>query len=333
MDCENLRLRFPTPDADEIVKTSQRERLVYNEELNRLKKELKGSPTYTTKFWLCRQDIAQIELRLTRLTIKPSQARFDDKIRDFWSTDEGQRLLVQEGALKLETKQLGKCAQQPSPSNKVSSLRQALLPKLGMKNPNRKRESKLQAAFRADLIEKMGSRKGDRDSLWCPVVKEYIFSNFCVTEHFFPSTGGGEVSIESIFGSTKDAEGKSELFKAENGIVWSKLAQSRFSQGLFIIVPDINDNSDEDEVLTWQVKEPKEYKIKILNRGAAPMQELVGANRQYRWCDMDNERLEFKTSFRPRAKYLYFAYCEAMLRLSYIRKRLEVFEHGSTEKF
>ena len=113
----------------------------------------------------------------------------------------------------------------------------------------------------------------------------------------------------------------------------SKRAQDRFTKCYFMIVPDVHDDSDKDEVLAWQAMEPKEYKIKIVNRDAPLMRQGIGNIRQDRWCDIDGERFEFKTSFRPRARYLFYAYCETSFRLSFIRKRLAASQDESNTRF
>ena len=121
-----------------------------------------------------------------RLKIKTSRARFDDKTRDFFSTEKGKRFLVQEGSLELESKLLGKCAKQPSSSNQVSNLRETFLRRVEIKKSEEKCETKLRTTFRKDLIERMGSyEEGIKKRLWCPVVKEYYPSDYCIARISF----------------------------------------------------------------------------------------------------------------------------------------------------
>ncbi|KAL8707606.1 MAG: hypothetical protein Q9220_007393 [cf. Caloplaca sp. 1 TL-2023] len=123
--------------------------------------------------------------------------------------------------------------------------------------------------------------------------------------HLFPWKAGPEAMI-AIFG--EEAPPESELFQAQNGILWCREAADRFSLGHFCIVPDIpDDNPTAEQCQTWQDAEVKEYKIRVLNP-TDPMMGKVVAYSEKRWCDLDHKRLKFRNSFRPRDRYLYFAY-------------------------
>ena len=127
--------------------------------------------------------------------------------------------------------------------------------------------------------------------------------------------------MDAIFRRPDD--GASELFRAENGILWSSEVEERFEAGHFVIGPDIPDQAEQKEIDSWEASSRKEYRIRVLNpRDAKRITKIF--NTQRRWADLDHQRVQFKTDFRPRARYLYFAYCEAMLRRSFAGKRLEV---------
>ena len=90
-----------------------------------------------------------------------------------------------------------------------------------------------------------------------------------------------------------------------------------------MVVPDVPDLPTEQQLDTWEASDPKEYKIKVLNPTHPSMQKIV-YGRDITWAALDNERLHFKTSFRPRARYLYSTYCTATLRRSFRGKHLEI---------
>ena len=146
--------------------------------------------------------------------------------------------------------------------------------------------------------------------------------------HLFPSKCG-EATMEAVFGPTDS--GHSELFKAENGILWSSEVEKRFKGGLFVIVPDIPNQPTEHEVEIWEASDPKEYKIRVLDPSHMHMQDIVFET-ESTWADLNNKRLEFKTNFRPCARYLYFAYCAAMLRRSFTGKHLKASSADPREK-
>ena len=104
--------------------------------------------------------------------------------------------------------------------------------------------------------------------------------------------------MQSIFGHSDS--GYSELFKAENGILWSKEAEEQFEAVHFVVVPDVPDQPTEQQLDTWEASDPKEYKIRVLNP-THPFMKRVVYGRDMTWAALDNERLQFKTSFRPRA--------------------------------
>ena len=142
--------------------------------------------------------------------------------------------------------------------------------------------------------------------------------------HLFPWKGG-EAAIEAIFGLSDS--GHSELFKAENGILRSFDAEELFKGGHLVIVPDIPNHPTPQQVVTWEASDPKEYKTRVVNPKHHMMGMIIWGTNKH-WVDLDNQRLQFRTNFRPRARYLYFAYCEAMLCHSFRANHLEA---SSTE--
>lgn len=177
------------------------------------------------------------------------------------------------------------------------------------------RPSKQQTKMKNELVRLMGHKKPDpRDeSMWDPVASAWFPEGFMVAARLFPWKGGQDL-MHGVFGETED--GKSELFSPMNGMLWSSDTEYRFSQGLFVIVPDLADQSSEKEVEEWEAKDTKNYKISVLHKTRAPMTKFIYGTERL-WADLDNELVTFKTSFRPRARYLYYTYCTAMLQMSW----------------
>lgn len=130
--------------------------------------------------------------------------------------------------------------------------------------------------------------------------------------------------MKAIFGEAeqdmwigKPEKGKGELFRACNGILWSEQAEHRFSKGLFTIVPDLDENPSPAQSEAWQRSDPKEYRIRVLRPDDKDMKALTKVESNVRWKDLDNKRLQWRSNFRPRARYLYWSYCEMMLRQAY----------------
>ena len=314
------------------VRDLMNERDECNRGAKRQRKALKLGSSLDTRYWTARRDIAEMEIKATSLTkqisIASMKSNTPDNTKTFLDSEEGQKLILQEKSLTLDSK-LYEYQAEKMRSQEKFGLRRSFVglfigaeTGLNIKNSRSQRDDSQQSEFVAEVKTKMNSRHPDPRStaIWCPVTGSYWSHYAATTGHIFPSKCG-EATMEAIFGRPKD--GQSELFRAENGITWSTEAEDRFERGHFVIVPDIVDKPTQQEVDTWEASDPREYKIKVLNPGNNAMQCLILDSGKI-WADLDNERLKFKTNFRPRARYLYFAYCAAMLRRSFGGKYLEV---------
>ena len=140
--------------------------------------------------------------------------------------------------------------------------------------------------------------------------------------------------MEAIFECHEGEQGRSELFKAANGIMWSTGAEARFSAGHFVVVPALPENPTNHEMDAWETSDVKHYKIQVLNPKHPEMdKKLIGTTERY-WREVDGEPVQFKTTFRPRARYLYFAYCATMLRQSFTKgQRLDIAQQEIGKRF
>ncbi|KAL9077249.1 MAG: hypothetical protein Q9161_000515 [Pseudevernia consocians] len=314
------------------IREWETERSSCTEEAKRQRKRLKTTSSFDAGYWTRRRDIAEMDLRATLLTKKISIASFknrtDDSTRDFVNSEEGRRLMLQEESLRLDRKLFKAQAERMGSKEPEFNLRRSFTQLfvgaetgLGIKNSRGQRDNSLQSAFRSELILKTGSEHPVMDDqLWCPILRNYLPDISVIAGHLFPCKCG-EATMQAIFG--RSDSGHSELFRAENGILWSQQAEDRFEAGHFVVVPDVPDQSTEQQLDTWEASDPKEYKIRVLNPTDTSMKKTIWG-RDITWAALDNERLQFKTSFRPRARFLYFAYCTAMLRRSFGGKHLEV---------
>ena len=320
--------------------TTQRDNC--NQEAKRARKGLKLKSSFDTRYWTARRELAEKERQAVSLTKQISIASMKSVIKDntkaFLDSEEGQRLILQEQSLDLDIKLYQAQAERMESQEEKSSFRRAFMDLfigaetgLGIKNSRGKRDNSLQSNFVAELKTKMDSQHPDPRSeyIWCPVTGKYWHKDITTAGHLFPSKCG-EAIMQAIFGRPED--GRSELFQAVNGILWSTPVEERFEKGHFVIVPDIVDQPTQQDVNTWEASDPREYKIRVLNPDSEKMQCPIEETGKI-WADLDNERLKFKTKFRPRARYLYFAYCVAMLRRSFAGKHLEVSRAELRKKF
>jgi hypothetical protein len=96
-------------------------------------------------------------------------------------------------------------------------------------------------------------------------------------------------------------------------------AEECFDKYLFVIVPAINDERDSAQIREWHEMEAKPYRIRVVDPDDKLMKSAVVPGGERKWTDLDGEELEFKSTARPRARYLYYHYCVAMLRRSWHR--------------
>jgi hypothetical protein len=122
--------------------------------------------------------------------------------------------------------------------------------------------------------------------------------------------------MDAIFGETDEPE----LFSPLNGLVISSHIETKFESGLFAIVPDVPDEPTPDDLQQWHNSRPREYKLKIINKDAKILAQMIPYVDKT-WKELDGKKLEFRSDFRPRARYLYFHYC------------LQVLRHAFTERF
>ena len=99
-----------------------------------------------------------------------------------------------------------------------------------------------------------------------------------------------------------------------------------------MIVPNVPDEPTTEQVKQWGLSSPKEYKIRVLNPDAKTMNMPIMTTDKL-WKEVDGKLIEFRSDFRPRAQYLYFAYCAAMLRRSFAGKQLQVSKSELRKKY
>ena len=321
------------------IQDMEREKNRCNEDVRRQRKKLKLRASFDSKYWTERRQITDKQVHGNDLTKQISIARMKDNSKAFLDSEEGQNLLVKETSLRLDIKLYEEQAQRMSSDDTKSKFRRASMEVfkgaetgLGIKTCRGERDSSRQLAFRADLGSKMGSDHPDpmRDLSWCPVTCTWWPTDCMRAGHLF-SWRCGEESMEVIFGPSDS--GQSELFTPENGILWSAGAKDRFEAGHFVIVPDVANEPTQQQVDAWDTSNPKEYKIRILDPKQSSMQRYIGTLVGKRWADLDNDRLQFRTPFRPRARYLYFAYCAAMLRRSFRGQHLQISKAELRKRF
>jgi hypothetical protein len=85
----------------------------------------------------------------------------------------------------------------------------------------------------------------------------------------------------------------------------------------FVIVPRLPENPSVSEVSAWNSSHPKEYKVRIIDMKHEVIDHVILPDSPQTWRDLDGTNVEFRSDFRPRARYLYFNYCVQILKVSW----------------
>jgi hypothetical protein len=174
-----------------------------------------------------------------------------------------------------------------------------------------RRDTSVQSQFRAACIDVYNSLNTDPDNehLWCPILKMWVPQEFATAAHIFAYRHGQDV-MDSVFGIMENPE----LFSPLNGMIVSQLVEGKFDNGFIVVVPRLPDHPTLAQIALWNNSEPKEYKIRILDPNDREAQKVVCCEPRQTWKDLDGTNVDFRSTFRPRARYLYFHYCIQILR-------------------
>ena len=182
------------------------------------------------------------------------------------------------------------------------------------------RKSSDQSKFRKELKEVSNQMHSDprrKGWWWCPITRSYHDSLTMKATHLYPWKSGQDAMI-AIFGE----DANKELFSARNGLLLSATAEFYLDNGAIALVPAIDDGSSSDQIEQWNTASVKEYKIRILRPKETGMDGCCSYVSDLTWKELDNQPVTFRSEYRPRARYFYYAYCVALLRLAYnVEKR------------
>ena len=174
-----------------------------------------------------------------------------------------------------------------------------------------------QSAFVKELESKYGHQKfGKAKHVWSPVIGDWVARGDVKAAHLFPLSLG-QKSMNFIFGP----EAQDEMNRAPNGLFLQSSIEQAFDQHQLIIVPCGEENR------------PQEWKFLILDKGGLSNTKLHILGAQSTFANLHERKLIFQpgNDFRPRARYLYFHYVMAMLKLGRRNKdgRAQISAHMS----
>ncbi|KAL8650062.1 MAG: hypothetical protein Q9210_004044 [Variospora velana] len=329
------KARGPLPTFKQTIVADAR----LQKEIERMERKVAGhesslrlQSSFDTQYWTraCRK--VHSKLTLNELKQKRSIRDLQVDLEEFGETHEGLDLFNENRALELEKmlvyEQIQRQERFHAESANLKSFVEVFISSpigFNIKQVCRgKRDGTRQQNFAIDLISRQNSCHPDPslEHYWCPILAEW-YSKSAMTAGHLVAWRCGSHGMRAIFGDDpNDAKGNTELFKAENGIYWSREAEDRFSAGLFVMVPDVPEDPTVSQIKNWEQDSPKEYKIMVLDREHKLMRMRLGAYTTETWADKHGQKVQFRGDFRPRARYIYFTYCEALLKQSFVHQSL-----------
>ncbi|MCJ1258541.1 hypothetical protein MMC24_006374 [Lignoscripta atroalba] len=162
----------------------------------------------------------------------------------------------------------------PMTSNKRSSTNQTNM-----------RRAAIQA-YRSDLQAPEGK-------LWCPISKGFFDSADMKAAHIVPASLGPEV-VDYLFGHGSG----SRLSSADNCLIIHRTVERSFNDGNFVLLPI---NANDLPIQRWRI---------CLTNSSAMSRDIGRTSLAVR----NGSEVEFRTSFRPAARFLYYHFVVTLLR-------------------
>lgn len=329
------RNRSPLEDADDIKIKIQH----LNDDIKKVVKTLISHGSYNSSFWKKSKSIASMRKEVAILTRKLPLSTFRNEnpaLSSYESWEESAQAADLNEQIKSFELDERKFAEQERRAmldpNALDCDKRGWLESfttstmgLGIRHTGHgKRDTTARDRFKSSLIADYQSKHPDerRDLLWCPVHHKYQPPGAVTAAHIFARQHGQKM-MTSVFGTVD------ELFSSKNGLIISKDVETRFDKGLILFVPDVPNEPSLAAMSLWHNSEPKSYKVRVTNP-EHPLMQLYADTSKVPWKNLDDKKLVFKGNARPRARYLYWHYCVAILRRSW---NIKSQEHGMKDQF
>ncbi|KAI1170887.1 hypothetical protein F4777DRAFT_89641 [Nemania sp. FL0916] len=191
---------------------------------------------------------------------------------------------------------------------------------LGAGNDRRERrdqrERKDQRTFNKSLIRDYELKHPtDHELEWSVAVGDYQRGSLLKAAHIYPYSWGQTLMTE-FFGE----ECADELLSSRNGLKLPFSLVRAMNDWAIVIVPDIEDDATVDQAKLWSEAPIHEYKFRVLDPTHPQLDYAVKQGQKCPWepllkgKDLDQVRLQFRGDHRPRARYLWFWFCCAVLK-------------------
>ncbi|KAJ5618121.1 hypothetical protein N7537_003235 [Penicillium hordei] len=307
---ESLR----TSESD-TIKVLKKRKVNVERDILFARKEWKPSGLFDQNYWSQAAKIERLSVQREIIDRKISQGSFSGKEIDWEATEEAKRILERINAHK-QTERICKTRaaelreEGTQRTLRASFMRLFTTSKMGINiswTGAGKRKRDTQSDWKQDMVEAYNAKHPDQTWLWCPITHQWRPSEMVVAAHLFGYMHG-QGTMDAIFGKGGD------IFSSRNGLLVSLEFERYFDSGKMAIVPDVGENAGVSEMLYWLSSKPREFKVKILDQDWKKLDDMVDDKSGLTYRKLEDRRLNFRSNFRPAARYLYFHYCVQVLR-------------------
>ncbi|KAF5981983.1 hypothetical protein FBULB1_4485 [Fusarium bulbicola] len=308
--------------------------------LNKARKNLKRHSSVDAEYWIKYEEVARLIQENSQIE---SQKRLDDALqekkeaKDWYESEDAQELRLRcnswrqfSSIMEKHRKKL----QDRLASSRESWVKLFTSSKLGFGLATREitmgagaRDGRDQKKFKKALIKAFCPTDAGLNWAWDPVMADW--ASDLIGAHLFPFAQG--MFMDDIFGKGSI----DELFAPVNGLLLTKKIKEALAMGVVAIVPDIelepadpklplNDQKERcKRVKAWEKQEVKEYKLIVLNKTHPRATDVIFIQAKHgvsTIAELDGRRLKFRNNFRPRARYIWWTYLNAILKNSWAQK-------------
>jgi HNH endonuclease len=316
-----------------------------SDDIGRKAKKLKPSTSYDSDFWTTNADISRLcqqragmESRLQFLDYK--EASRDNVSEDDWyAVEQAQNLerqiLAYHQAEEIARKQASRLQESRTGLSAIFfSLFTSSPQGLNIKTGVGRRETSDQSNMVRQMREKY-CPDAPKDLLWDPITGQWEPKGHLHAAHLY--SWRQVDSMDAIFGPGA----KAEIFSPVNGLFLSEHVEKALDQGLLALIPDVDlepkdshlpcdDLAERNQRLRdWEKAQVKEYKVVVLDLSNKLIDmhvwrdERGGDLKLKTLAQLDGRPLKFHTDFRPRARYVWWTFMNAILQNSWRQKQNE----------
>lgn len=294
------------------------------------RKRIKPSHSLDANYWISASDASELSAKIyevkTKRAIKQwreDESNEDGTAKGWWSTLQARELIDKLKAATYEKKMYKKQAEKIQQKSSLTHTFLALFntSQLGLAIKDAgfgKRNRSAQSHFRQALISSYNAAITDPKKpkvikrLYDTATGHELRLNNITAAHIIPHSLGPHILV-SIFGHNITGE----LNTPYNGLLLASDVEKAMDDGAIAIVPAIVDDPSTADVEAWENTNPKQYKWRVIDYKADVLDACPIDDNEMTVRDLDGKQLFFKSDERPRARYLYFLFVVAQLKLAW----------------